>query len=92
MTEEVPEGKARGHSKEQEELFGGASQVTTVSGQCHCSPLFDKFQGENKGSSLLYGLWLLYCCSYIDLDWILATAKTPGMSKGEQCGKNQFKL
>ena len=47
---------------------------------------------KNPALPLLHGLWELHCCSNIYLDHVLATTKIQGMSKGEEGGKNQFKV
>ena len=65
---------------------------TTVSGQCHCLPLIDKFKGENTVCTPLHWLWELHCCSKIYLDQIILTAKIPKIRQGEECGKNPFKV
>ena len=58
---------------------------------CHCSPLLNNFKGKNTARSLLHLRWKLHVCSLVYLGLILATAKRPGMSNGEQGVKNQFK-
>ena len=77
-------------SEKNDKIFGGG--VPSVSSRCHCSPLFDKFYGENITRSHLNWRWKLHYCSQVYLGLILATTKIPGMSKGEQGVKNHFKV